>query len=158
MKPTKILFLDIDGVLNSRRSAEAFNGYPHSFDGRNMGQFDHVAIALVRRLCEKTDCSIVLSSDWRYCHSAHEAANALDLPIIDVTPKITGPRGAEINAWLTANAHVTIFAIVDDVAELEGFSDHPKNFIQTDEMFGLSLKNCTDLARILGVAMTEVMP
>lgn len=46
----KILFLDIDGVLNSDRSNMAFSGYPHSFSDADMAKFDNVALGLLRRL------------------------------------------------------------------------------------------------------------
>ena len=46
--PTKVLFLDIDGVLNSQRTCEAFGGpatggYPHGFDAPNMALFDRAS-------------------------------------------------------------------------------------------------------------------
>lgn len=151
MKPTKILFLDIDGVLNSRRSLVAFDSYPHSFGAADMEFFDKVAIALVRRLCEVTNCSVVLSSDWRYdgeC-GAHEAANGLDLPIIDVTPMLLqSSRGQEIAAWLSEHPDVTTYAIVDDMATM--LPSQQARFVQTDELCGLSLINYVDLRKILG--------
>lgn len=146
MSPTKILFLDIDGVLNSKRTCEAFDGYPHNF--ADMKRFDSVAIALVQRLCAQTACAVVLSSDWRFDFTAQETAKALDLPVIDVTPKLVGSRGKEINAWLAAHPEVTVFAIVDDIAEM--FDTHPIQFVHTDDKVGLSLTNYLDLRRILG--------
>jgi hypothetical protein len=141
----KVLFLDIDGVLNSRRSQMAFGAYPHDFS--NMQQFDLVAVSLIRRLCRVTDCSVVLSSDWRYSTTAHLAANALDLPIMGVTPQLKGTRGLEINAWLSEHPEVTRYAIVDDIAQ---FMDHQRPFfVQTDDAFGLTLRNYSELAAIL---------
>lgn len=151
MKVTKVLFLDIDGVLNSKRTSVAFNGYPHSFDGVDMNRFDHVAIALIRLLCKETGCSVVLSSDWRYTCTAHETANALDLPVIDVTPKLPGKRGFEINAWLSNHLDVQTYAIVDDNDWM--LESQENNFVQTDEEVGLSLRNYLDLRHILGKAL-----
>lgn len=114
-----ILFLDLDGVLNSERTFLAFSGYPDSFDGVELGRFDPVAVGMIRHLCEGTGCELVLSSSWRYWHSAREAAEALDLPIVDVTPTLHGQkRGHEIAAWLQAHPEVTQYAIVDDVDEM----------------------------------------
>lgn len=143
----KILFLDVDGVLNSRRTQIAFDGFPHDFTPAGMAKFDHVAIALIRRLCCETDCSVVLSSDWRYTCSAHETANALDLPVIDVTPRLPGSRGLEINAWLAAHPSVLSFAIVDDIAQM--LPSQQAQFVQTDELHGLTLTDYLDLKRIL---------
>lgn len=154
MSATKILFLDLDGVINSKRTAVAFDGYPHSFSDSDMKRFDHVAIALIRKLCEETDCSIVLSSSWRINSTAHETANALDLPIIDITPVLTVSRGFEINAWLSEHPQVTRFAIVDDIAEMLG--DQENNFVQTDDEVGLSLRDYLDLKQILSpISMLE---
>lgn len=144
----KVLFLDIDGVLNSRRSCAAFGGYPHSFSKEDMGRFDHVAINLVRRICEETGCSIVLSSSWRLSNTAHEAANALDLSIIDSTPVLNRARGFEINAWLARHPEVTKYAIVDGIDAMLGGQQY--NFVQTDEECGLTLRNYLDLKCILG--------
>lgn len=146
----KVLFLDIDGVLNSKRTLVAFDAYPHSFDGRDMERFDHVAINLVRRLCDVTGCSIVLSSDWRLCCTVHEAANALDLPIMGATPLLRGTRGLEINAWLSEHPEVETYAIVDDNNGM--LESQMSRFVKTDEEFGLTLRDYADLKRILGAA------
>jgi histidinol phosphatase-like enzyme len=153
VNPTKILFLDIDGVLNSNRTCVAFDGYPHSFDGRDMGQFDHVAIGLIRQLCKATDCSVVLSSDWRLCSTAHETANALDLPVVDCTPSLKGCRGLEINAWLAAHPEVATYAIVDDNDGM--LESQMTRFVKTDAEVGLMLRDYVDLKRILGVVEVE---
>ena len=47
----KVVFLDIDGVLNSVRSCIAYDGYPWQGDSdeeREWHKFDQVAIALLR--------------------------------------------------------------------------------------------------------------
>lgn len=67
----KILFLDIDGVIclsnnwGSRyKNKEGFNS---RFD-----KFDKKAIAILNDIIEKTDCEIVISSDWRLSCSLSE--------------------------------------------------------------------------------------
>lgn len=145
--PTKILFLDIDGVLNSARSQIAFDGYPHSFRTRCMAKFDHVAVALVRRLCEATGCAVVLSSDWRYDCTAHEAANGLNLPIVDITPiNVTGSRGMEVAAWLDMHPEVTAYAVVDDNLDIDDI--HGRRWVLTNPAFGLSLADYNALRRV----------
>jgi hypothetical protein len=144
----KILFLDIDGVLNSKRSDYAFDGRPHDFSARQMAFFDMVAVALVRKLCAATGCSVVLSSDWRYNTTAHAAAAALDLPIMDITPMLHKvSRGVEIHAWLGAHPEVTHYAIVDDINAM--LPDQQRHFVQTDETCGLSLDDFHRLHMIL---------
>jgi hypothetical protein len=153
MTPTKVLFLDIDGVLNSRRTVVAFKGYPHGFDGYDRDRFDWVAVALISRLCEETGASIVLSSSWRIIHSVQECANGLDLPIFDRTPSLDGIRGMEINAWLAEHPEVTDYAIVDDNSDM--LESQKSRFVQTDELVGLSIVNWVALKQILGVKSNE---
>jgi len=144
----KILFLDIDGVLNSTRTLAAFGDYPHSFSASDMEKFDDVAIALIRRVCIDTSCEIVLSSSWRIDHTCVQAAYALDLPIIDSTPILNNTaRGFEINAWLSYNPKVECYAIVDDIDAMLDFQK--PFFVQTDANVGLTLENYWDLKRIL---------
>jgi hypothetical protein len=144
----KILFLDIDGVLNSSRSAVAFGGYPHSFSPEDMLKFDNIAIALIRRLCKETRCEIVLSSSWRYDITAEDAAKALSLPIIDVTPILSNTsRGFEINAWMAKHPDVQCYAIVDDIAAMLDFQK--PFFVKTNNEEGLTLINYLDLKYVL---------
>lgn len=145
--PTKVLFLDIDGVLNSHRSCLAFRGYPHGFDKEDMAKFDHVAVSLIRRLCKEVDCSIVLSSSWRIIHQVIEVANGLDLPIFDRTPSSSGPRGAEIKEWLVLHPEVTTYAIVDDDSDM--MDEQAANFVRTNTNEGLTLNDYSKLKAIL---------
>lgn len=146
--PTKVLFLDIDGVLNSRRTVIATGYYPHCFDENNKKRFDWIAVGMIRELCEKEGASIVLSSSWRHGkNSVHECANGLDLPIFDKTPDLLGVRGEEIQDWLNRHPEVTHYAIVDDNSDmLASQADH---FVQTSEEDGLSFLDYTALGRIL---------
>ncbi len=125
----------------------AFGAYPHDFSSADMARFDLIAVALVRRICRVTGCSVVLSSDWRLYTTAHLAANALDLPIMDVTPQLSGSRGTEINAWLSAHPEVTHYAIVDDIAAM--LPDQQAHFVQTDDAYGLTLADMYALVAIL---------
>lgn len=145
----KILFLDIDGVLNSRRTCHAFDGYPDDFG--DMRRFDLVAVALVRRLCRETGCQVVLSSTWRYYFTAEQAAAALALPMISATSTESyndyASRGGEIRAWLAAHPEVTHYAIVDDVAAM--LPEQQPHFVQTDDGFGLTLADYHRLHMLL---------
>jgi len=149
----KVLFLDIDGVLNSKRTLLAFDAYPRSYHYKDMQIFDQVALSLIRRLCDETGAQICLSSDWRIddltktvIHPLKHAVG-LGLPVRGCTPILTGSRGTEINAWLSEHPEVTNYAIVDDHADM--LQDQQNHFVQTDPEFGLSARNFIYLKTIL---------
>lgn len=143
--PSKVLFLDIDGVLNNKRTEELY-GSPNTFV--DMRQFDPVAIGLIRKLCEQVECSIVLSSDWRLAYTVHACANAFDLWIFDRTPFIPeGPRGQEIKLWLDDHPEVETYAIVDDNSNM--FESQRPYFVQTDGREGLLYRDFVALRNIL---------
>ena len=148
----KILFLDIDGVLNSSRTAQAFKVFPHDF--KDLEKFDKVAIALIKLLCEETESKIVLSSSWRHDFSSLQAANGLKLPILFSTPRkcnvLENPhhlRGMEIKEWLSQHPEVTKYAIVDDSSDM--LEEQRDFFVHVSTAYGLSYKNYCDLHRIL---------
>jgi hypothetical protein len=145
--PTKVLFLDIDGVLNSHRTCYATGGFPHGFEDHQKPRFDWVAVALIRRLCEGEDASIVLSSSWRIIHSVHDCANGLDLPIFDKTPSLPGVRGEEIQDWLNRHPEVEQYAIVDDNSDM--LASQMDHFVQTSHQDGLRYSDYQALQRIL---------
>lgn len=145
--PTKVLFLDIDGVLNSHRTAYATGGFPHGFEPEQKAKFDWIAVGLIRKICDQEDVSIVLSSSWRIIHSVHDCANGLDLPIFDRTKSLAGVRGEEIQEWLSRHPEVDHYAIVDDNSDmLESQRGH---FVQTSHEDGLSYSDYLALQRIL---------
>lgn len=66
---SKILFLDIDGVLNSSQFL-----YHNRFrqillniqNDRNLAMVSNKNLFWVSKLCKKKDCKVVLTSSWRY--------------------------------------------------------------------------------------------
>lgn len=147
----KVLFLDIDGVLNSERSSLACDGYPHSFVPDDLDKFDWIAVSLVRKLCNVASCSIVLSSSWRLQFTVEEAVRALDLPIIGATPDHGDydSRATEIHAWLAAHPEVERYAIVDDIPQFRTMPELQAKFVQTDPALGLSLSDYRQLRHLL---------
>jgi hypothetical protein len=151
----KVIFLDVDGVLNCGRTAVAFGGYPWPGEAGDIlwpERQDTAAIGLIRAVCRSTHSKVVLSSTWRLGWSKNECAeygHRLDLPIIDRTTQLpTGPRGAEIKAWLESNPGVERFAIVDDNSDM--LPEQMANFVKTCERNGFSFENYQQLIHILG--------
>lgn len=149
----KVLFLDIDGVLNSHRSAIAFGAMPWSHELPDTGKFDHVAVGMIRGIAEASGTSIVLSSSWRTSSNWESIATALRLPIVDRTPQMLGPRGKEIAAWLAAHPEVQSYAIVDDDADM--LPEQLPHFVRTDMTEGLTFACAERLANLLGISIYD---
>lgn len=95
--PTKIVFLDIDGVLNSYRNA------------LNLSQLvDKALLKILKRILDETGAVIVLSSNWRYYTQTRHTLNTLltedgiQCPI-SCTPRLECNRLDEIIFWLQDN-------------------------------------------------------
>lgn len=144
----KILFLDIDGVLNSSRSCLAFGMYPMNL--QQLHAFDHVAIGLIQTLCEADpNVKIVLSSAWRLTYKHDAVGKALGLPIIDRTVMLNTSRGAEIAEWLGRHPDIETWVIVDDDDDM--LDSQQSRFVKTDHSEGLSWANFRDICDTLGV-------
>jgi hypothetical protein len=152
---TKVLFLDIDGVLNHRAM------YVPSRHGSPLCP---AAIARLRHVVERTDCRVVLSSTWRFVDhfvAQLRAAGGFPNPHEDWhTVQMRGrvengiiipdPRGAEIAEWLSRHPATTRFAIVDDDADM--LPDQAVHFVQTSFDTGMTDDHARRLFEILGEA------
>jgi hypothetical protein len=144
--PVKVLFLDIDGVLNSTKTCVAFGGYPLRLE--ELGAFDHVAIRLLQRLCDSAGVVICLSSAWRLDNDFKDVGAAFGLPIIDRTPSSLGPRGREIQQWLDAHPEVEQYAIIDDDGDM--LPEQMPRFVHTDGHEGMTWADFTKLCSLFG--------
>lgn len=147
--PPRVLFLDLDGVLNSTRTCLAFNGYPMGLEPAAVAQFDPVAVALVRGLCRVADVSIVLSSSWRISVGWDAIGRALDLPVFDRTPSLPASRGAEIARWLAEHPGVECWAILDDDPDM--LDGQLSRFVRVDGHEGLLFRDFTRLCELFAV-------
>ena len=102
----KVIFLDIDGVLNCSKTPNP-RKLPYVVDKK--------LLANLHRLIRKTDAKVVLSSTWRVDPVGIFAAKHRGIPFIDVCPDFPqSPRWKEIKRWLSAHPHVERFAVIDD--------------------------------------------
>ncbi len=141
----KIIFLDIDGVLNSRR----YDRTRASEDGN----IDVTRLPLLKRIVDATDAKLVLSSSWRkhwnadecLCDGTGRELNQLfarfGLAIYDKTPTVSAlDRDVEVRAWLDAhNGEVEAFVILDDI--LTGWGDLTERLVRTSPMIGYGLED-----------------
>ncbi|MFS8068824.1 MAG: HAD domain-containing protein [Byssovorax sp.] len=155
----KVIFLDIDGVLNS---AAFFASGPHGF-----GDIDPAPVARLEQLLARSGAQVVISSTWRLAFSPAElrarlAAKGFTGEILGCTPEVPTratsilgafffPRCAEIRAWLAAQAvPPERFVILDD-AELEpaDLVELQPCFVRTDPERGLQDGDVEAAVRIL---------
>ncbi len=146
----KILFLDIDGVLNFRMFFKN-SPFPGFLDFERV---DPSLIAILNKVIEQTQAKVVISSSWRLDHSIEELQSFLSNfgfigEIIDRTPAFTFKgkrRGDEINFWLNNNEPVESFVIIDDSSDMTNLMDH---LVQTSFETGITEENAQEAIRIL---------
>jgi len=133
--PGKILFLDIDGVLNSEESRERVG---------TGSVFAESCIAALNHILMDLDVLMVITSTWRESWSLAEIArflaNAGTTPtrVVGKTSYLSGQlRGAEIEDWLQkAPFQINTFAILDDRDDM---GRHSNRLVQTDFKVGLTM-------------------
>lgn len=150
----KVVFLDIDGVLNSHRTCIAFGGIPHTTARNGRAALDEVAIRLIGGIVRASGAKVVLSSTWRKHADWLDYGPALDLPIIDRTPSGMGPRGREIADWLADHPEVEQYAIIDDDSDM--LLEQLPVFVHTSYAEGFSFANATRLAELMGISIYDV--
>lgn len=167
----KVIFLDIDGVLN----VEVFTRAIHYVAGKttiDLSKCDHdefgdifcpTAVSRLEWIIEDTGAKIVISSTWR--HSGLEVMQqmwkARNLPgeVIDITPMDRGgnnlpfkeraERGNQIKEWLDKNP-VESYVIFDDDDDM--LPEQEDNFVQTDSMYGITNELAEKAIQILNAA------
>lgn len=140
---TGVLFLDIDGVLNS-------DCYQY---GLAMGtpandRFDPAAVATLNEITRRWTLKLVVSSSWRIMPDIERLlrAHGVHAEIIGGTPFRAGPRGNEISEWLADHPEIVRFVILDDDADMGDLRDH---LVQTDYRRGLLPEHIESVAAVL---------
>ena len=135
----KVIFLDVDGVLNSQQLFE-------KCEDDQLISVDEDNIKNLKTIVDATGAKIVLSSSWRYGWAEHSDAvqdwcqilvdilAKYDLKIIDKTEYLSsGRREDEIKDWLDkCEEKIEGFVILDDGAyewHRHGFDKH---LVKTD--------------------------
>lgn len=140
----KVIFLDVDGVLNSAR------------DGYSINLENDYHFEMLKKIVDATDANIVLSSSWRIGFSVLslpeknliERLEKYGMEIMDFTPCMTGTRGDEIREWLSNNGPVESFVILDDEGDMAEFKE--TNLVKTNTSIGLQEKDVDKAIEILG--------
>lgn len=145
MRPTKIIFLDFDGVLNSReyRSIRAplDPKFGWSTPEHEDWSLDRSAILRLNRVAEVPGVAVVVSSMWRLLRSRADLRgilmrNGFTGRLIDKTP-VSKTRGAEVREWLRLTSQaIQSFVILDDDDDFAEFG--LDRLVQTSKDLGLT--------------------
>ena len=114
--PLKIVFADVDGVLNSHNYWKTLDGRRSAAEGNEpsteeyaQGMIDPDAVAELNRIVKTTGAVVVLSSSWRHVHSMTHMNRMLQFQgfdgfLVGATPEL--PHGVQtpaFKAFLQAN-------------------------------------------------------
>jgi len=138
----KVLFLDVDGVLNMYGSG-------------NLYTINENRLKLLKYIVERTNCRLVVSSTWRKLKDHREALiSKLQFKKMSVYSWTTTEffmerqmRGHEIEKWLDEHDWTDRYAIVDDDSDF--LPSQMKHFVQTDGRVGLTMENAEKIIEIL---------
>lgn len=146
----KFLFLDIDGVLNSRAfliaadKATSPDAASHiTPTQRDLNMIDREAVKRVNRIVDATGAFIVISSTWRQIRTLVSLRKLLvrkglrNWAVYSETPVLQKERGHEIQSWLNRrkkNVPIDSFVILDDDDDMVHLSSR---LVRTDNETGL---------------------
>lgn len=136
----KVIFLDVDGVLNS--VADKWS--------TELSTESH--LLLLKQLVDTTGAKIVLSSSWRKIPSLLSVLEAklqsLGLSIYSSTRSVPGTRGIEIKDWLTHSGEdIEQFVILDDDSDMDEYTN--TNLVHTRASIGLQPDDVAKAKEIL---------
>lgn len=168
----KVLFLDLDGVLNSFDNLHALT-YQNIMDINNPSNdkyghlFDERCVRWLDWIVKKTDCKIVISSTWRMSglkvmKSMWEERNLAGEVIGVTTTNVKqetlskysnghryDERGYEIQEWLDEHPEVTNYCIVDDNDDM--LAEQFLYFVKTNENNGITHNDAKTIVTILNI-------
>ena len=151
----KVIFLDIDGVLQSPRYCVAIGqtGF--------LQALEPAALHMLRHLVVEAGAKVVISSSWRHgsskrefnqlfrvlgfkeiSNAIHEHWRTADLPH-------PAKRGDEIKAWLREHSMVTDYLILDDDDGM--LIEQAPYFVRTCPFNGILLDHFEQACRVLGI-------
>ena len=148
----KVIFLDVDGVLNSNNFFE--NRYKQGY--RNYVAVDPEICKLFVDFIKTNDIKLIISSTWRLDNVEHtqedfelyEGLKLLNPYIVGVTPRsYEGFRGKEIKYFLEhTELDIESYVIIDDDSDM--LEEQNANFMHIDNLVGLQQ---TDFNKILNI-------
>lgn len=150
----RILFLDLDGVLNSDEFTPSLPvgllAPAHASIDWLAYQLDPMACRLVASICDRSKAAIVLSTTWRNAFPLPRIGElfvSLGLPMpIGATPLLqAASRAHEISRWVETASPESFVVLEDDPMDLPEIA---ARLVQTDPSVGLTrldADRCVDL-------------
>ena len=160
----KVIFLDIDGVLNyaEHMEREYKKGHPTS---SYYLVLDHDKIELLANLVRTTGAIVVISSSWRIggfeqaksIKNLTEQLNQHGIVVYGYTPtSYEGVRGREIAQWIMRNcSNIPQFCIFDDDSDMEDLTDD--HLVKTSWQIGLVPDNIEQAREVLNKIPSETV-
>lgn len=142
-----IIFLDIDGVLNS---SEWYNSdkNPGNLNG-NEGDIDPDCIKRLNNICKEASAEVVISSDWKinFSPTINRLVNAGFLgKVVGKTPTLNSIRGKEIEAFVIEHS-INRYVIIDDRTDF--LPSQKIHLVHVDHRIGLTDKDADKAIFIL---------
>ena len=146
----RVIFLDVDGVLNHDSSMELTKDY--------WTKPEPYLIQKLKKIVDKTDAKLVLSSDWRLDRDDEEEdfhyftlvrmLYEYDMGLWDFTPFLGNvSRGTEISEYLSEHEdEIESFVILDDRCDMEPVKDR---LVRTDHSVGLTDEDVLEAINML---------
>ena len=171
-----ILFLDVDGVLNSERSFLAGNHRIKQYEIENpddpywqkitMCTIDPVAVEIVNRICDKCNVSIVISSTHRkhfpdtdnkliLMKNYFEALGIKREYVVGWTESLNAIRGIEIKEWLDRHENVMNYVILDDSSDM--MPEQMPFFVRCDGLVGVSSGNYFQMMKLFNGSESPIL-
>ena len=151
----KIIFLDVDGVLNNDSWCwDLYYKYGVYVYTNNI--LYEPSLLQLRRIINKTDAKIVVSSAWRKVPSAYsdllQWLKRYGMEVYDTTPYVGGIRGDDIEAWLKEHDDVESYVILDDDDDMGILYDR---LVRTDFNKGLTKEDADICIKMLGGDLSD---
>jgi hypothetical protein len=162
----KIIFLDIDGVINTKEwHSKMTKDTPKDEYGY---AFDPIAVANLAHIIDKTGADIVISSSWKFygVPKLREMWKKRNLPgtILDITPNTISDemllnanldefqlgvcRGNEIKEWLSRHEDIiSNYVIIDDFDDM--LSEQEDHVVLTESLIGITEWDAEKAIKIL---------